>query len=42
MNMYQKHKMEYIRFEDNSVWAGFEGPTLSVEEEEEEGWLGDN
>lgn len=40
--MYQKYEMDIISFENNSVWADVEGPTLSVGEEEEEGWPGDN
>lgn len=36
--MYQKHKMEFIRFEDNSVWAGVWGPDMSVGDGEELGW----
>lgn len=44
--MFEKHKMEYIRFEDNNAFvkADVSGGDMPVGEEEEEGWPedGDN
>lgn len=38
--MYKSHEIELIGFEESNVWAGVEGPTLSVGEGEEECWEG--